>query len=310
MNPKYLTIKEFNKRYGTRNACLKTLLELRMPEDRLCFNEKCKAPIDEYYHLMKGKTAFLCRRCLGHFHPMVDSIFDHSHVPIQDWFEIIFKMLLSRNGISAFEIHRTYGFSYRTVYRMLESIRELMADCLDFKLNDTVCEVDESYIKTGNKGLGRHFSFGKGRGSEQHTSILAITERKGVAKLFVVPSTGADDLLPLITEHIPTSTIVYTDNWKAYHRLSDLGYEHAMVNHSIEFVNESASTNSAENIFSNLKKVIRGTHRNVSDGKLQLYLNENAFRHSFRDEEDYGFKRLLNTLSPLTPHYISKSKIA
>lgn len=310
MKPKYLTINDFKRRFGTKSACLEYLLKQRMSPDGQCFNPKCNAAIDDYYHLLKGKTAFICSRCLGHFHPMVNSIFDHSHIPINIWFEIIYKILYSRNGISAFEIHRTHGYSYTTVFRMLHAIREFMAECLDFELEGTVVEVDESYISTGNKGLGRHFRFHTGRGSEKHTSILAITERKGVAKLFIIPSTTATDILPVILENIPTTTIIYTDSWDAYNKLTELGYEHAMVNHSIEFVNESASTNTSENVFSNLKKVIGATHRNVSEGKLQLYLNENAFRHSFRFESDYGFKKLMERLSPLSEYYTFKSKVA
>ena len=306
-----MTIQTFKKKYGSETACLKALLNFRMNPDGLCFNSVCKAPIEKYYHPLRGRKAFICGRCLRHYYPMAGSIFDHSHVPVADWFHIIFKILYSRNGISAKEIHREFGFSYKSVFRMLHQVRGLMLDCLDFELANTVVEVDESYVTTGSKGLGRHYPFTRGRGSLRSTSILGIIERKGVAKFYVIPDTSADSIIPEITKSIPDTTVIYTDSWGAYNQLKNLGYRHAIVNHSkYEFVdyNTSASTNSAESAFSNFKRIVTGTWRNVSEGKLQNYLNEQAFRHSYRFEHDYGFENLMHCFPPLSNVYPAEIK--
>jgi transposase-like protein len=305
---KHITLKNFKKQFGTESACRKELLEYRKPESGKCINPKCLGTIEKYYKPLSKRKAFNCSRCLHHFYPMVDTIFDHSHVELNDWFEIIFLNLSNRNGMSANEIHRNYGYSYPTALRMQHAIRQLMGDCLDFDLQNTVVEVDESYVKTGTKGLNRHYKFGTGRGSERHTSILTITERHGVAKLFVIDATDAENILPIILEHIPKSTIIYTDSFPVYRKLSsnEYGYRHAMVNHDLEFVNDSASTNSAENVFSNFKRIITGTYRNVSENKLQLYLWESAFKHSYRNEADYGFENLLKAMPSLADSYQRK----
>lgn len=308
----YMTIQNFKKKYGSENDCLNALLRFRMNEDGLCFNPSCKSPIDKYYHRLRSRKAFICSRCLKHVYPMAGSIFDHSHIPIADWFLIVFKILYCRNGVSANELHREFGYSYRSIFRMLHQIRALMMDCMDFELANTVIEIDESYVLTGTKGLGKHYPFTRGRGSLRSTSILGIVERRGFAKFIVIPDTTAETIIPEITNNIPDTTLIFTDSWGAYKQLKKLGYKHAVVNHSkFEFVDyeTSASTNTAEAAFSNLKRAVRGTWRQVTEGKLQNYLNEQAFRHSYRHETDYGFDILMKCFPPLSNVY-GENKIA
>lgn len=307
-NQKKMNIREFQKKFGTRNTCLKLLLELRISPDRRCFNKDCDAPIDEFYAIMKNRNAFICRRCLKHYYPMSQSCFDHSKVAISVWFELIFDFILSRNGISAKEIQIKYGFSYKTIFKMMHTIRDMMQQAPDFKFEETVVEIDESYVNTGTKGLGRHYKFKRGRGSDRSTSFLTIVERgsRGRAKMFIIPNTNADSIIPLILENVERDTIIYTDSWGAYNQLRNLHYQHAIVNHSFEFVNieTSASTNTAENLHSNFKRMVRGTYRNISQKYSQNYANEHAFRHSFRTEEDFGFMNLLQVnMTPLQHYY-------
>lgn len=303
-----MTLKEFQKKFGTRNKCLKALLELRINPERCCFNEKCRASIDDNYVIMKKRHAFLCRKCLKHVYPQSNSVFDHSHVAIETWFEIIYRFLIDRRGISANQIHNEFGYSYPTAFRMLHIIRDMMQKALDFTFDGTICEIDESYVKTGTKGLTRHHAFTRGRGSDRSSSFLTIIERGsgGRAKMIIIPSTGADSIIPKITDNVGEDTIIYTDSWSAYSTLKELGYEHAVVNHSLEFVNyeSQASTNSAENIHSNFKRMVVGTYRSISHAYSQNYANEQCFRHCYRNDYDYGFEALLKlNLQPLSDTY-------
>jgi|SRR6218665_1628482 len=311
----YMTVQAFKKKYGTDAACLKALLHFRMNEEGLCFNERCRSSIEKYYHPLKGRRAFICSRCLKHIYPAAGSasIFDHSHISIADSFLIIFKMLYSRNGVSANEIHREFGFSYKTAFRLLHQVRGLMLDCLDFELSNTHVEIDESFVLTGNKGYNRHYPFSKGRGSLHSTSILVIIERRGIAKFIVIPDTTAASIIPEVVKNVSPTTVIYTDSWGAYNQLKSLGYTHAIVNHSkYEWTDPStgASTNSAEGAFSNFKRCVVGSWRNVTEGKLQNYLNEQAFRHSYRFEYDYGFEILMRCIPPLSEVYGEKKRAA
>jgi len=302
------------KKYGTALKCRTALLNFRMGTERVCFNPRCKASIDKYYSPLPARKAFICRRCLGHFYPMAGSIFGNTHIDEVHLFEIAYLMLSSRNGIAAKEVERMYGYGYPAIHRLMHLIRSLMGQCLEWSFdNDAVLEIDESFVKTGNKGLGRHHHFKPGRGSEKHSTILVIAERVGKAKLYVIPSADAETIIPLLEEQIDKSSLLITDDWSAYNGLKARGYSHIQVNHNekdpkFRYKNGMASTNTAENIFSNLKRSIKGTYRSTSRQYLQYYLNEYAFRHSFRNEPDYGFSILMQNLGSLSEYYAETSE--
>lgn len=309
-----INLEEFRKKYGTEKKCLEALLEFRMPSDRRCINEFCRAPIDTMYHMLKTRKCFICKQCLIHVYPQAGAPYFHrSRLPVNDRCEILFNVLNNRHGVSASQIHRNYTGSYRTAYKALQDVRLFMGECLDKELRKEplqIVEVDESYIPTGNKGLPRHFRYKRGRGSEKNSSIIGIAERHGRLKLLVIHATDADTLIPIIQDYVPVGSTIYTDSWPAYSPLKSLGYKHYTVNHSIEFVNGSASTNTMENVFSNLTRMVIGTYHNVTEGKLPYYLDEYAFRRSFREDYDYGFERLLRSLPPISEFYWDKKAIA
>lgn len=299
---KHMTLKEFRRNYPSNNICLKALLEYRISSDRLCFN--CQYPIDPYYRLLKKKKAFLCRKCLKHFYPMKKSIFDHTHIPISEWFEIIFLFLLNRGGIAASKIHNEYGYAYSTAFRMLHSIRELMGDSLDFKLQG-VLEIDEVYLPTVN-GMGKYYN-NYGRGTD-HTPVLAIAERAGKIRFFVLPSTNTESILDKIKANVPEGTQIFTDSFSAYSSLNDEGFIHSTVNHKKEYVSESgASTNTCEALFSHIKRAFNGIYKSISENLLQSYLNEFAFRFNHANDYDYGFDALMKCLKPLSESYGKKN---
>lgn len=305
---KHITDNDFKKKYGSQKACLTALLNYRISEDKRCFNPNCYAPISGYKHLSVSKRkALLCPKCLHHTYPMVDSIFQHTHVAIEDWFEIIFKMLSSRNGISAHEIHERYGYSYRTAFNMIHAIREQMSKCVNFHFENEDIEIDESFVRTGNKGMGKNTYLGGGRGNRKHTSILCIVARGGAAKLLIIPNAEGSTLIPIIQEYVDTSCRIYTDEWGGYNGLKQVGYMHKTVNHSKEFTNGAASTNNCENIFSNLKRIIFNTHRSVNHRKLQKYLDEYSFRYSYRHHPDYGFDAFMKSFTSLSENYSLKN---
>ena len=294
-----MTLFEFNNQYSSENACLSKLLELRAKKNDSCLREGCPGKISKHYKLIGKRKGFYCKLCYHHYFPMAETTFAHSHVSLLDWFNVMFKILYMRNGVSAMEIHRETGYSYRTIYKMFNWIRQRMGEGMEFEFDDTFVEIDEGYISTGNKGYSRHHYFGTGRGSLKTTSILAIVERAGRIKLFVIPDTKATTLTKIIIDNVSKNTKIFTDSFKSYNVLRELGYTHATVNHDEkEWVNKEtgAGTNCAENVFSNFKRNIKGSYRKVSPHKLQLYLNEQAFRINYRDEYDYGFSELLNLL--------------
>lgn len=307
---KKISILEHRKKFSTVLSCLWYLLKIRGPENGLCLNPWCKASISRYYTPIRGRQGLMCRRCLQHFYPMADSIFTRSHVPLNLMFEITYLMLASRNSVSAREIERLYAIGYPSVHRIMHEIRGLMGRNLNEPFRNTVVEIDESYVSTGTKGFSRKFQFKKGRSNVKNSNILVITERAGRARLYVIPGSDEESIYDKIKIDVDKSSIICTDEWGAYNSLAKKGYSHLIVNHSEKgknrFKNGMASTNSAENIFSIVKRSVRGTYRKVTDPYLQNYLNEFTFRYNHRDESDYGFNILMASMNPLASHYGDK----
>lgn len=313
-----ISLQSFMKRYHSDTDRLFAMLTARMNGDNDCLTTDCDGKIDVHYRHLKSrkddrsKKALICPLCLGHFHPLADGPFDHCKLPLELIFKITFDVLSSSAGTSAHEIKKRYGISYTTSHLFLHRIREHMGRCLPTYFENTVVEVDETYISTGNKGLHRHFPFKRGRGSEKNSTVVSIVERSGKCLILKVPDVQATTLLGLIEKHVNPNCKVFTDNLPAYRGLTRLGYRHEVVNHKSpdgtkRWVNGMASTNAAENSFSNLKRGLKGVYRSVSDDHIQNYLNEFAFKHTYRNSFDYGFGDFLKCMPPLQETYRLKN---
>jgi len=307
----HLTIEDFDRQYSTSNKVLRALLEFRMSEDGFCFNPNCPydVPINKYYVPVSNRTAFLCRMCQEHFYPMADSIMYKSHVRPEHWFQVIYRMLASRNGISMQEIFRTYGYQLPTVFNMMHAIRRQMNKCLDFKFQNIVVEIDASGVSTGKKGYNKHFKMKSGRGSQRKANVLVIKSRGNKAKFYIVNSEEEESVLRVIEQEVDKSCLIITDEFGAYNALTRHGYNHVVINHKSangkarRFKDGIASTNYAEGLFSVLKRNIRGAHIHVSNTYLENYLSECAFRLTYAEEFDYGFNILINSFGSLSNHY-------
>jgi transposase-like protein len=306
MNPiqQKMTKKEFDRLYPTDSTCLRKIFEYRTRGTENCYS--CGSPFVKYLSQLANRKCFKCTLCHNQFYPMVNSIMDNSHVSPKYWCDILFDMISNRNGISIREIKSKYGISKNTAKRITDAIRRQMQACLDFEFENCSVEIDETYVKTGRKGFLKNHKFKTGRGSEQNSTILAIVERRGFAKMFVIDAADAENIIPIILKHVSKTCIVYTDQWPTYKVLKNLGYNHAVVNHSAvvnRFVDGSASTNACENLFSNFKRNHRGTHRSMSEKHLPLYLAEFCFRHNYKNERDYGLDVFMRSLPPLSDTY-------
>jgi transposase len=224
------------------------------------------------WHPVKGRKTFVCSECDRHVSPLADTIFRKSETSLSNWFHAIYLFSVSKNGVSAKELERILGVTYKTAWRMAKQIRLLMEDDGE-KLSGDI-EADETWIG------------GKRRMSSKYTNksvVFGAVERNGRAKITHVKSSGARVLLPLIQDGVSASSQVYSDEWQAYKTLPKLGYSHTTVNHStLEYVRGVAHTNTIEGFWSQLKRSIDGTYHAVSPKYLQHYLNEFSFRYNFR----------------------------
>jgi transposase-like protein len=262
------TYKQFKTEYPDDEACLKAVLVNRYGDT--C--PKCGTVGTKFYPI-KGRKGFACLHCRKHVYPLAGTIFHKSETSLWDWFYAIYQFSVAKNGVSAKEIERTIGVTYKTAWRMAKQIRLLMQQ--DAEMLTGQVEIDETYI--GGKHLQRI-----GRSKKQ--VVFGMVERNGSAKAKHVKSAGARVLLPEITQSIEQESSIYSDELQAYKTLARRGYTHTTVNHStLEYVRGSAYTNTVEGFWSQLKRSLDGTYHAVSPKYLQLYLNQFVFQYNYRD---------------------------
>jgi transposase-like protein len=172
-------------------------------------------------------------------------------------------------------------------------------------------ELDEAYIggSTQNMHRAKRAARWQGRGTAGKTVVFGVAQRgkpekksgKVVAK--VVPTSGADSLIPQVQERVLDRAVVYTDEWKSYNSLGKRGYEHTRVNHKQGvYVSGDAHTNTIEGFWSLLKRGIGGVYHSVSDKHLQSYLDEYTFRYNNRDAGGKGiFTAILDRVEKAAP---------
>ncbi len=266
------TKKQFEAEYPTEDACLESIFQARFGDMKVC--PKCGA-YTKFYRVKK-RQCYACMHCGHQLHPLAKTIFRKTTTPLKDWFYAVYLVSVSKNGISAKELERHLGVTYKTAWRMLNQIRVVMTE-KGLRLSGET-EIDETYIggKDSNH-KGRHSSENK------KSVVFGMVERDGSAVARHVISSGARALLPQIQEHVEPSTMIYSDEYATYKSLTRLGYSHEVVKHkNMQYRKGNAYTNTIEGFWGQLKRSIDGTYHVVSPKYLQLYLNEFVFRYNFR----------------------------
>ena len=280
------TIKTFRHQFPDDDACLDWLRHRRWPERIAC--AKCGKA--NKFHRVRSRKVYECDYCGFQISPTAGTILHKSPTPLTHWFYAMFLMASTRTGISAKQLERELGVTYKTAWRMFSQIRKLMAE--DVGGFTGGIEADETYI--GGKRSG------EGRGPGGKTIAFGIVGRNGGRVMTqIVPNVKARTLLPVLWKHVPAykGTRVYTDELASYNLLPKLGYVHGRVNHSQdEFVRGEVHTNTIDGFWSLVKRSIDGVHHSVSPKHLQSYLNSFAFRYNRRHSPEPMFAALADRL--------------
>ena len=210
------TIKHFEQQFPDEDSCLEFIKQARWPDGVHC--TKCDKVTGHYR--IKGRKVYSCEFCGAHVSPTADTIFHKSSTSLKTWFHAIFLMASTRTGISAKQLERETGVTYKTAWRMFTQIRKLMAQEDGISLFGEV-EVDETYV--GGKERNKHANkkLHAGRGTVGKTVVVGLVERKGNAVVEVQPDSRASTIVPMIQEHVhPYDATIYTDEHGAYNHLS------------------------------------------------------------------------------------------
>ena len=232
------------------------------------------------YVTEQQRQSWTCTTCGHHLHPTAGTIFAKSSTSLHLWFYGVYLMTSTRCGISAKQLERELGVTYKTAWRMFHLIRALLAE--DVTDLQGIVEVDETYI--GGKPRYRiHGSRPRAirEGKARKITVQGMVERGGRIRVEVNPPSP---LAANVVKHVLPRTNVYTDEAAAYQRLGFMGYQHSRVHHSMNvYVSGDVHTNTIEGFWSHVKRGISGVYHAVSAKYLQMYFDEYTFRYNHRD---------------------------
>ena len=290
------TIRQFFKQYPDDQTCLEHLFNVRFGQGHTC--PKCER--SARWYPLKSESAFSCQWCGHHIHPMVGTIFEKSRTPLQLWFYAIFLFTTTRHGVSAKELQRQLGVTYKCAHRMGHKIREHMAAIDGDKPlggEGEVVEIDEAYV--GGKQEGR-----PGLGSTNKTVVLGMIERgeDGRAIIEVIPEATQPHMHEAIREGVAQGTEIHADMHGGYNKLDKQGYDLRRINKNAtgRYVSETGVTvNAVENFWRHLKCSIQGTHISVSRQHMAKYAKEFEYRFNRRMTPEAMFSELLTRFPEL-----------
>jgi transposase len=287
------TLKDFQRQYPDDVTCLEWLRNYLYPDGIYC--TKCEATTK--HHRVKSRPSYSCDHCGHHVHPTAGTIFHKSPTPLTTWFYAIYLMAQTRCGISAKQIQRETGVTYKTAWRMFKQIRTMLGEqetggpLGGGGRKEPQVEMDEMYYGGRRKGNSGRPMVGDKRGK---ATVVGMVERKGRVRAFVAQDVKADTMIGIVREHILPKSVIFTDDFAPYDGLGVRGYRHGRIRHSEKiYVSGDVHTNTIEGFWSLVKSGVRGVYHSVGRHYLQSYLDEYSFRYNRRFDEQPMFLSFL-----------------
>jgi transposase-like protein len=267
--------------FRSEDQCRQYLETLRWAEGVEC--PRCKS---HSISQVLERSQYDCNECRYQFSVTSGTVFHDTHLPLWKWFLATYMMCESKKSISANQIKRTLGISYKTAWYLCHRIRTAMRD--PEPLNGII-EVDDAFV--GGPKPGK-----RGRGAAGKAGVVGMIERGGKVRLQSISQMDAPTLMHFIENNLGKNVkMVITDCWPAYTGVGKLA-KHKKINHAKELASGDTHTNSMENVWSLLKRSLIGAYHKVSTKHLPAYLNEIAFRFGNRENPNLFEDTLKNLL--------------
>ena len=237
------------------------------------------------------RRVYKCAACRKQFSVLIRTIFEGTKIPLYKWLLAIHMMCANKNGVAAYELHRTLEITSKSAWFMAHRIRKaLEQEPLSGKLSGII-EADETYIggRPRRKNNAPRMS---PKEAAQHrmdnkTPVVSLVQRGGEVRSRVMKKVTGENLGALLKASVNPRSTLMTDGLSLYKKPGTMFTRHAVVDHSLgEYVRDDAHINTAEGFFSQLKRSIDGTHHHVSEQHLHRYLGEFDFRYNTRKMED------------------------
>ena len=271
------------EKFRDEDTCREYLEKLRWSDGVAC--PRCG---DLSVSEISTRDQFDCNGCRYRFSVTSGTIFDNTNLPLWKWFVTIYLICESKKSISANQIKRTIGVSYKTAWHLCHRIRSAMkSSVVGGPTLFGVVEVDETLVGGKRRGVGTGNRVGK-------TWVAGAVQRGGEVRIEAVPNIKRATLHAFIARNTrPDTEAIYTDELKSYLGIADHDTRHETVKHSEEeWVVGEVHTNSVEGVWSLLKRSIVGAWHQVSAKHLDAYLSEVEFRINHRNDP-YIFEAVL-----------------
>jgi transposase-like protein len=264
--------------FGCDEKCRAELERLRWPEGPIC--PRCKSTS---ISKVAKRNQYDCNVCRYQFSVTAGTIFNDSHLPLWKWFLCTYLICESRKGMSANQIKRTLGISYKTAWYLCHRVRAAMATAEKTMLYGTV-EMDETYV--GGRHQGHQHKPGHPECTKQ--IVIGLRQRGGDVRFFHADDAKSGTLAQYIRENVSDDVdVIVTDEFNAYPgavKATGLTERHKTIKHKAKvYVDGEIHTNTVESAFSLLKRGIVGTWHRISAKHLEAYLEEMQFRFNRRN---------------------------
>lgn len=287
---------EVTKNYNTQAKCLKLLEQLRWGKSVKCTFCESK----QVKSIKSEQGRYSCKNCKKSFSVIVGTIFEETRLPLPKWFQIITLMLNAKSGISAKEIQRNLGITYKSAYYACMRIRIGML-MEETKLNGII-EMDESYFggvaRSANKTIeDNQISVARttnkrGRGTNK-ISVVGMVQRKGMVVTKVIEKLTKRNLLAMLKRYAKSdNSILITDGFKSYAELEKY-IDRLVINHSKQYSKGIVHVNTIEGYWSYVKNGIKGSFRAVSKKYLPIYLVEFEWKYNHRNYRGNQLEKFL-----------------
>lgn len=291
------TFQEFDKWFGTEDACLDYISKLRWPQGFAC--PSCG--ISEENPSIMGRGLFLCRKCKCQASVTAGTLFHQAHKPLRIWFLAIWFVTSQKNGVSALGLKRVLGLgSYDTAWTWMHKLRRAMVRPGRGLLTGAV-EVDETYVGGAGKKI-------RGRGAERKVIVVIAAEVRGPGpgriRMSIVPDVSAESLHGFIVNNVQKGATIRTDGWKGYNGIKDIGYRHIVTNITASGDPAHVDMPRVHRVASLFDRWWLGTHQGaIRPIQLAYYLDEFTFRFNRRNSKARGllFYRLMQQAVDCAP---------
>lgn len=274
-----------NPAFQDEDAAREALEAVRWPHGPNC--PHCGNADSDKISKGRGKASrpglYYCAACNGQFTVTVGTVMERSKVPLSKWLLAMHLMGASKKGVSAHQLHRMLGVTYKTAWFMAHRIREAMRDDDGGPIGGEgkTVEVDETYFGAKDHVTKRTKHGKPGHGSKR--SVVALVERGGSARFFHAKEATAKGIRDIMVRNVSRESDLITDESRLYTETGKEFASHETVRHTAgEYVRGIVHTNTVENVFSVFKRGMRGIYQHCGEAHLFRYVAEFEFRYNRR----------------------------